>query len=71
MKQSLLLSDNALKHKLVFIGGHLVHKFGDPDADYEEVISTEFLFMYSACQPFHQCILFIQHSICTSEKCFH
>ena len=39
----LLLSDNALKHKLVFIGGHLVHKFGDPDADCEEEMSTEFL----------------------------
>ena len=29
--QLLLLSDNALKHKLVFI----VHKFGDPDTDCE------------------------------------
>ena len=36
--QSSLLSDNALKHKLVFIGGHLVHKFGDPDANCEEEI---------------------------------
>ena len=36
-------SDNALKHKLVFIGGHLVHKCGDPDANCEEEISTEFL----------------------------
>ena len=41
--QSLLLSDNALKHKLVFIGGHSVHKFEDPGADCEEEISTEFL----------------------------
>ena len=67
--QSLLLSDNALKHKLVFIGGHLVHKYGDPDADCEEEISTEILDVLNRgrlSMPtfFQQCILFIQHSIC-------
>ena len=38
-----MLSGNALKHKLVFIGGHLAHKVGDPDTDCKEEISTEFL----------------------------
>ena len=42
--QELLNSDDSLKHKIVYIAGHLVHKFGEllPQSD-EEEISTEFL----------------------------
>ena len=32
-----------MKEKIVFIGGHLVHKFGQPDIDNEDEISSEFL----------------------------
>ena len=40
-----LLLDDTLRHKVVFIAGHLVHKYGEPntDADIDEEISTEFL----------------------------
>ena len=44
--ETLLASDETLKQKVVFIGGHLVHKFGEPEMDLENVdnaISTEFL----------------------------
>ena len=54
--QSLLFSDNALKQKLVFIGGHLVHKFGDPDAVCEEEISTEFLDVLNSMPTFSTAI---------------
>ena len=41
--QCLLDSENDLKHKVIFIGGHLVHKHGQPDLDVGECISSEFL----------------------------
>ena len=41
--QYLLDSENDLKHKVIFIGGHLVHKHGQPDMDVRECISSEFL----------------------------
>ena len=42
--QEMLSSDDSIKHKIVYIAGHLVHKFGKllPQSD-EEEISTEFL----------------------------
>ena len=42
--QEMLSSDDSFKHKIVYIAGHLVHKFGKllPQSD-EEEISTEFL----------------------------
>ena len=42
--QELLNSDDSLKHKIFYIAGHFVHKFGKllPQSD-EEGISTEFL----------------------------
>ena len=41
--QSLLLLDDTLRHKVVFIAGHLVHKYGTTDDENDEDISTEFL----------------------------
>ena len=41
--QSLLSSDETLKHKVVYIAGHLVHKFGELEVDTEDEISSEFL----------------------------
>ena len=41
--QSLLLLDNTLRHKVVFIAGHLVFKYGKTDDENDEDISTEFL----------------------------
>ena len=40
--QNLLNSSDSLKHKVVYIGGFLVHKHGQPDVDEGEV-SSEFL----------------------------
>ena len=40
--QNLLNSNDPLKHKVVYIGGFLVHKHGQPDVDEGEV-SSEFL----------------------------
>ena len=39
--QNLLNSNDPLKHKVVYIGGFLVHKHGQPDVDEGEV-SSEF-----------------------------
>ena len=36
-------SESDLKHKVIFIGGHFVHKHGQPDLDVGECISSEFL----------------------------
>ena len=41
--QSILSSDDALKHKIEYLAGHLVHKFGEFEADDEEEISSAFL----------------------------
>ena len=42
--QELLDSDDSLKHKIVYIAGHLVHKFGKLlPASEEEEISSEFI----------------------------
>ena len=41
--QSLLLLDDTLRHKVVFIAGHLVHKYGTTDDENDEDISSEFL----------------------------
>ena len=41
--QSILSSDDALKHKMVYIAGHLVHKFGEFEADDEEEIFSALL----------------------------
>ena len=42
--QELLSSDDSFKHKIIYIAGHLEHKFREliPQSD-EEEISTEFL----------------------------
>ena len=43
--QNVITSDDTLKHKIVYIAGHLVHKYGkDLDgSNEEENITTEFL----------------------------
>ena len=41
--QSLLLRDETLRHKVVFIAGYLVHKYETTDGENDENISTEFL----------------------------
>ena len=41
--ENLLESKDALKHKIVYIAGHLAHKFTEPEADPENEISSEFL----------------------------
>ena len=41
--QSILSSDDDLKHKIVYIAGHLMHKFGEFEADDEEEITSAFL----------------------------
>ena len=41
--QSLLLLDSTLRHKVVFIAGHLVFNYGKSDDENDEDISSEFL----------------------------
>ena len=41
--QRLLDSNDALKHKLVFIAGFLAYKHGQPEENHEECLSSEFV----------------------------
>ena len=41
--QSLLDSEDSLKHKVVYIAGHLVFKYGDPSIEEELLYATEFI----------------------------